>query len=233
MSNSSSDAVIDVRQVCCHMIQLRLGIHLRAPAEPPDALPARYVRIQAASPPPTRAGGPWEDGILVDDGMETRPLLPTDADDPWKRRGVDWVTGIASLDQPKPSTIVLDRWLVLPARRAQLAVLPERAEARAAPAPASFTALNEVDPRGFLSVPYPLPRVDGRPVPEISVDYSGEYTLPWTRQLMPDGWVAISLDRFCPPERDSADYIAQVEDCTRLPLRSPHEPPRKGDQAGG
>lgn len=148
--------------------------------------------------PCTRDGGPWELGIRVKDGTEDgQPLRVADGDDSWKRRGVFHLEGIASLDQPTPNTIVLDRWMAVPAVQAH---------------PTTFTFTNQVDQRGFLSVSYPQPHIGDDGVTPVGVAYFEQYTLHWARHLPPGAWVAISFDRFWPPERDSADYIAQVED---------------------
>jgi hypothetical protein len=208
MSHAGSDAVFDFLQVCRNGIRLKFG--LRVPTLPQGdsqkPLHAIYRRIQAASPPSTRDGHPWEFGIRVYDGTKDgQPLRVADGDDSWKRRGVFHLEGIPSLGQPTPNTIVLDRWLAVPAARAQ---------------PTTFAFTNEVDQRGFLSVSYPQPPIGDDGVTPVSVAYFEQYTLDWTRELSPGAWVAISFDRFWPPERDSADYIAQVED-RMLPPRGP------------
>jgi hypothetical protein len=200
MSHAGSDAVFDFLQVCRDGIQLELGV--RAPIHSQDApekrLRAIYRRVQAASPPPARDGRPWELGIRVKDGTEDgQPLRVADGDDSWKREGVFHLEGIPSLDQPTPNTIVLDRWMAVPAVQAH---------------PTTFAFTNEVDQRGFLSVSYPQPQIGDDGVTPVGVAYFEQYTLYWARQLPPGAWVAISFDRFWPPERDSADYIAQVED---------------------
>ncbi len=172
MPIAGADAVWDALQVCRNGIQLKFGV--RVPTHPQGSpekqLRAIYRRIQAASPPPTRDGRPWEYGIRVkDDTEDGQPLRVADGDDSWKR--------------------------------------------------VAFT--NEVDQRGFLSVSYPQPHIGDDGVTPVGVAYFEQYTLHWARQLPPGAWVAISFDRFWPPERDSADYIAQVEDGMLPAARGP------------
>ena len=209
MPIAGADAVWDALQVCRNGIQLKFGV--RVPTHPQGSpekqLRAIYRRIQAASPPPTRDGRPWEYGIRVkDDTEDGQPLRVADGDDSWKREGVFHLEGIPSLDQPTPNTIVLDRWMAVPAVQAH---------------PTTFAFTNEVDQRGFLSVFYPQPHIGDDGVTPVGVAYFEQYTLHWARQLPPGAWVAISFDRFWPPERDSADYIAQVEDGMLPAARGP------------
>jgi hypothetical protein len=212
MPHAGADAVFDFPQVCRNGVRLNLGVRVATHPQgsPENRLRALYRRIQAASPPPTRDGRPWEHGIRVKDSTEDgQPLRVADGDDSWKRRGVFHLEGIPSLDQPAPSTIVLDRWLAVPAVQAN---------------PTTFAFTNEVDQRGFLSVSYPQPLTGDAGVTPVGVAYFEQYTLYWTRQLPPGAWVAISFDRFWPPERDSADYIAQVEDRMLPSPRGPGSP---------
>jgi len=207
MPHAGQDAVFDFLQVCRNGIRLKFGVRVPThPQGPPEKrLRAIYRRIQAAAPPPTRDGRPWELGIRVKDGTEDgQPLRVADGDDSWKRRGVFHLEGIPSLDQPTPNTIVLDRWLAVPAVEAH---------------PTTFAFTNEVDQRGFLSVSYPQPPIGDAGVTQVGVAYFEQYTLDWSRELSPGAWVAISFERFWPPERDSADYIAQVEDRMLPPPR--------------
>jgi hypothetical protein len=198
--HAAPDAVFDVLRVCRNGIRLRFGVR---PPTLPQGLPEKrlraiYRRIQAACPPPTRDGRSWEYGIRVKDGTENgQPLRVTDGDDSWKRQGVFYLEGISSLDQPAPGTIVLDHWLTLPAVQAS---------------PTTFIFTNEVDQRGLLSASYPQPLIGEEGVTRVGVAYFGECTFYWSRELPPHAWVAISFDRFWPPERHSADYIAQLED---------------------
>jgi hypothetical protein len=209
MPHAGADAVFDLLQVCRNGIRLKFGVRVTTLPQGVSQKPLRaiYRRIQAASPPSTRDGHPWEFGIRVNDGTKDgQPLRVADGDDSWKRRGVFHLEGIPSLDQPTANTIVLDRWLVVPAAQAH---------------PTTFAFTNEVDQRGFLSVSYPQPPIGDDGVTPVSVAYFEQYTIDWTRELSPGAWVAISFDRFWPPERDSADYLAQVEDRILPPRRGP------------
>jgi hypothetical protein len=205
-ADHSSDAAIDVLRVCRDGIRFRFALELHVPRFHPEgppgkALPTRYQWIQAASPPPTRDGAPWEDGIRINDGTrEDRAFRPTDpgGDDAWRQYGVFCEEGAPSLDRPKPDTIVLHQRLAVPFEWARKIPFHQKG----------------VRLKGFLSVPYPLELpdddvVDG--VVYVGVNYFGEYTLAWTRPLKQGAWVAISFDDFHPPERGSADYIVQVE----------------------
>jgi hypothetical protein len=204
--HAAPDAVFDFPRVCRHGFQLKFGVRLpvRREGSSDGRLRAVYTRIQAASPPPSRDGLDWEFGIRVNDDTENgQPLRTADGDDSWKRHGVFYLEDAPSLDQPAPDTIVLDRWLAVPA-------------VQAIPTTVAFT--DKVDQRGFLSGSYPQPLVrDGRVTP-VPVDFYGEYELRWSEPLQAGTWVAISFDRFWPPERRSAEYIAQVGDC-----KPPHE----------
>jgi hypothetical protein len=82
---------------------------------------------------------------------------------------------------------------------------------QAVPTTLAFT--DEIDQRGFLSGSYPQPPVEAGRVTRVPVDFYGEYELRWSGTLPAGTWVAISFDRFWPPERSSAEYITQVEDC--------------------
>jgi hypothetical protein len=198
-----SDAVINVQQVCSHGIRLLYGAQIDHPVynrlhpQPPgkEPVPTLYRLIQAASPPPSRSGKPWEHGLFVNE----QPLDPNN--DNWQQ-GVTPRPGIPSLGQPKPFTIILDEWLTLPHRRGEM-------------------PLTDGDPLGFLSVPYLQPRSDSVVVNYRNPNPDG-YTLHWHRPLATRSWVAISFDRFWPPERDSADYIAQIKECTGKNCIEPH-----------
>jgi hypothetical protein len=206
--HASPDAVFDFLRVCGHGVQLQFGV--RPPLQRRDSagrrLRAVYIRIQAASPPPGRDGLDWDFGIRVNNGTEDGQALP-EAGDRWRRRGVFFLEDVPSLDQPSPGSIVLDRWLAVPAVQVN---------------PTTLTFTNKIDQRGFLSGSYPQPLVEDGRVNRVPVDFYGEYALAWSRELAPDTWVAISFDRFCPPERRSAEYLASVGDC---------DPPH--DRAGG
>ena len=117
--------------------------------------------------------------------------------------------GGAPLGQPDPRTIVLDRWFVVPR----------------APDHAQPFSLGPAGPKGgplsFRSIPYPDPTdpTDGKTLSQVEVDYClptapFEITpVPFDREvnIAVDGvWVAVSLERFFPPERASAESIVRV-----------------------
>jgi hypothetical protein len=209
MPHSSSDAIIDVLRTGCDGIRFRFAAQLHLPSFGRTGPPKRAhttlyrVWIQAASPPPDRtstAGAtPWEQGIRVQDGSQaglpfTAPTLGPGQDNRWKQLGVFLDKNIAALGTPDSTTIVLDQGLTLSFEWGR-----------------EIAFRDEVDPLGFLSVPYPQPPMTGT-VTNVGVNYYGEYTLAWRRRLQPGAWVALSFDRFRPPQRKSADFITQVED---------------------
>jgi hypothetical protein len=200
MSHAGSNAVFDFLQVCPHGVNFILGVYRPSnpQASPGYLLRAIYRRVQAASPPPRRAdGSAWESGILLKDGQALDPSSPSAA---WRNQGVRFVEDIASLDQPPPGTIVLDRWV----------------QVRADPVNRPFTG--RVDPLGFLSASYPQPVIGPTGVAHVPVDYNEEHDLEWSIRLEPGSWVAISFDRFWPPERESVEYIAQIQEkCVHPP----------------
>jgi hypothetical protein len=208
MSHAGGDAIFDFVRICRHGVKLVFGV--TPPTDPKASrerrLPALYRRIQAASPPPARADGrPWEFGILFEDGAKNlQPLRLAIGDDSWKQRVPIFVEDIASLGQPKPGKIVLDEWLRVPAE------------------PINRLFTTGPDPRGFLSASYPQPKTGEDGATHVRVDYNAEFDLEWSRP--PEKrWVAFSFDRFQPPERESVEFIGQIqEDC---------DPPHQ--QAGG
>lgn len=212
MSHSSSDAAIEVITVCRDGIRFRFGAELHLPEQPgytpprppEDALPALYdkYRITAASPPPRRNGGPWQKGLYV--AHESRPAFDPDSSaetvsGQWQQHGITWDDPIPPLDQPPLETIVLDQ------------ALPVQFEWKR-----TMTFEKAPDPLGFLSVPYKQPYDYDPEYKSVGVNYYGEYTLAWNKPLSPGAWVAISFDRFERPDRESADYITQVQDCNLL-----------------
>lgn len=200
--HASPDAVFDFQRVCRDGLQFKFGV--RPPRQRQGAsgrrLRAVHTRVQAASPPPDRGGGlDWDFGIRIHDGTENGLPLRAALGDRWRRRGVFYLEDAPALSQPRPDTIVLDRWLAVPA-------------VQAVPTTLAFTS--NIDQRGFLSGSYPQPPVEDGRVTHVQVDFYGEYDLCWSKPLAAGTWVAISFDRFFPPERRSAEYIAQVqEDC--------------------
>jgi hypothetical protein len=200
MGEGSKDGVLEPRSATPERLAFRLGLQFRDPLRPAppqgSLLPARYVRIQVASPPPRRVDDTeWEQGLRVSSGA------PFDPRNPPADGKVSPLHGIAPLGQPSPRTIVLDRWLAVPA------VPPIRALTR------TFT-LGPPDPGSqpvsFLSVPYPAPGIDGIPLQVAGVTYYCEYELDFDHRAEED-WIAVSLDRFFPPERGSADYIVHAK----------------------
>jgi hypothetical protein len=209
MPHSSSDAIIDVLRIGCDGIRFRFAAQLHLPSfgrdgPPEQALTTLYgVWIQAVSPPPQRTSAagatPWEQGIRVRGGSQaglpfTASTLGPGQDNRWKQLGVSLDENIAALGTPDPATIVLDQGLTVPFEWGR-----------------EIAFRDEVDPLGFLSVRYSQPPMTG-PVTNVGVNYYGEYTLAWRWRLQPGAWVALSFDRFRPPERKSADFITQVED---------------------
>jgi hypothetical protein len=203
MPQAGSDAVFHFLRVCAHDVLFIFGVRPPPASQGarPERLRALYTRIQVASPPPGRVDNlPWEFGIRVNDAVEEegRPLNPAAADASWKQQGVFQVKGIPSLDQPDPGDILVDQWLTVRA-------------AKDDPTTVRFT--KELDPRGFLSAWYPQPELNEHGEAQVEVDYYGEYQIPWPRALPVNSWLAISFDRFWPPERESVEYIAQVGEC--------------------
>jgi hypothetical protein len=204
-----SDAAIEVLKVGRDGIRFRFGAELRLPGEkyepprpPSDALPVKRFWVTAASPPPTRDGLPWESGLLLNDptaqGAPTA-FQPTGRSqggtEKWQLYGVNWDEGILPLDEPPPGTIVLNQALLVPFEWEREMVVNRNP-----------------DPLGFLSIAYEQPDEKAEST-SVGVNYYGEYTLPWSKRLNPGDWVAISFDRFTPPERKSADFITQVQPC--------------------
>jgi hypothetical protein len=203
MPHAGSDAVFDFLRVCAHDVLFILGVRPPAASQGarPERLRALYTRVQVASPPPRRVDNlPWEFGIRVNDPreLEGRPFDPAAADASWKQQGVFQVKGVPSLDQPDPGDILVDTWLTVSAAKEDLTTL-------------RFT--KGLDQRGFLSAWYPQPELDERGEALVPVDYYGKYHLRWPRTLPRNSWLAISFDRFWPPERESVEYVAQVGDC--------------------
>jgi hypothetical protein len=195
------DGVLDFLSVTPGRIAFLLGVQFRDPrrARPNSLLTARYVRVQVASPPPSRVDGTaWAKGLVV------RGDGPFDPDNPPAHAPVLPVDGIAPLGQPDPETIVLDRWLAVPATPTKA---PPQTFTMTAPDPKAG------EPMSFLSVRYPDPRPEGVPLAEAAVDYHNEVDIDLDREIniaVHGVWIAVSLDRFFPPERASADYIVRV-----------------------
>ena len=207
-SQGSPDGVLDLLSAGSERLTFRLGVAFRDPLRPPpppgSLLPARYVQVQVASPPPPRVDGTsWDDGLRLSDGRPFDPSRP-----PADGRVVP-VTGIAPLGRPDPRTIVFDRWLVLPA------VSPTRALTRTF---AFDTADPTETPLSFLSVFYPGLAADT--VAGVSYYTDGELVFDRPLDTAVDGmYFAVSLGCFFPPERPSADYIVRVTPSKNRPRR--------------
>jgi hypothetical protein len=206
MSHAAGDAVLDEiwawRDNGAVKLQFRLGVgFLRADAEisSESRLPPRYFRIQVASPPPPRSDDTsWEEGLQIDDGTaDGAPFVP----DEWgpQRPSVFPLGGLSPLGLPEPDTLRFDQWIAVPAANRRSVF--------------TFTVNGVNAPAGdnhFVSVAYPRPIVDGEPLDDVSVTYLTEQTIPLSGDV--GRWIAISLDRFYPPGRSSADYIVVVSD---------------------
>lgn len=215
MSHSTKDAAIEVIRVGRDGIRFRFGAELHLPEGPDDppydpprppgeslqAEPSRW-RITAASPPPTRDSQHWAWGLTLGAGGGESPVAfdPVGVGGPdWRTVGIGWTEVIPALDEPAAETIVLDKELPLAFEWGR-----------------EMTFRNEPDPLGFLSVWYRQPFEYEPPLTSVGVNFYGEFTLAWRRPLSPGDWVALSADGFKPADRDSADFITQVEDCNVL-----------------
>jgi hypothetical protein len=197
VGQATNDGVLEIWDAGSDHLTIRLGVQVRDPEREVELLPARYVRLQVASPPPRRVDGTtWVEGLVTNNGDQFDPdTAPADVE-------VLPLGGIAPLGQPDPRTIVLDRWFAVPValKRAPIFTL----------GPAGPVG----GPLSFPSVPYPDPRIDGKTLLEAEVDYLYERKrVDFDREvnLADNGvWVAISTERFFPPERASADSIVRL-----------------------
>jgi len=196
--------VLDFLSAGREQLTFRVGLQFRDPLQPPpppgSVLPFRYIRVQVASPPPQRVDGTrWMDGLRDSRGN------PFDPDNPPEDGEVSALQGIAPLGQADPATIVLDRWLAV------AAVPPRQALTR------TFILLGTPNPPegplSFLSVPYPDPSINGTRLTEAGVAYyraGAHFAFDRSVDAADGDYVAVSLDRFFPAERASADYIVRV-----------------------
>jgi hypothetical protein len=202
-NQAGSDGVLDPVRAYPDRLQYRLGLQFRLPRSPSAAsLPARYVRVQIASPPPHRIGGErWRTGLLVKTKDGTRDFDPDGSD--WTDFEVFPKTGIPGLATPDPETLVFDQWIAVPAvpaTRALTSVFTLTAPGlRGAPA------------NHFLSVGYVQPVLGGAPLDVAGVSYYRQDILDFEFDRTAKEWLAISFDLFRPGPRDSADYIVKVE----------------------
>ncbi|MFC7534230.1 hypothetical protein [Actinoplanes sp. GCM10030250] len=190
-----SDAAFELVGACVHALRFAVGTPLDYPyaaasiatTNPPPAL---YRRVLVASPPPSREGKPWHTGLTV----KEQPFQPdTHAD---QLAEVRLEEGIASLDLPDPQGIVLDRWFSVPRQQGTMSF------------PGSDFG------RCLLSVQYWSPAEPGVESVTKQVDYYGTYRMEFDPPLTED-WIAVSIDNFWPPERDSADLLIPLceSDC--------------------
>jgi len=196
MGQPSSDAAFELVGACIHSLRFAVGAPVGYPDAPaPFATenppPALFRRVQVASPPPGREGKPWWTGMTLDG----KPFEP----DGWFDRlaDVQHDDGIPSLDAADPDTVVLDRGISMPRRRHTMYF----------PGPDRGRYLCSI----FYWTGIPPNADEGHAV----VDYYDEYRMEWDRTPT-DRWVAVSLDAFRPPERDSGDLIIPLGDCDEL-----------------
>ena len=194
MGVALSDVAVELVGACVHAVRFAVGTPLGYPyaaagiatTNPPPAL---YRRVQVACPPPDRDGEPWQTGMILDD----KPFQPNALSDRLAEVRLDET--ISSLDLPDPERIVLDRWFSIPRRTGTMAF----------PGPDQGRCL--------LSVHYWNPAVDADEPTTTKVDYYGVETLKFDHTLPVGAWIAVSIDNFWPPERDSADLLVPLRDC--------------------
>jgi hypothetical protein len=159
-----------------------------APITTDNPPPALFRRVQVASPPPGRDTKPWWTGLNLDG----KPFQPNGLND--RLAEVRHDEGIPSLDAADPDTVVLDTNVAIP-RHQHTMYFPGADRGRY-----------------LCSIFYWTGIPDGAEEGEAVVDYYGEYRLDWDRTPK-DRWVAVSLDGFFPPERDSGDIIIPLGAC--------------------
>lgn len=193
MSQPSSDSAFEVFGACIHSLRIALGAPVGypdAPApfatdNPPDAL---FRRVTVASPPPGRQGRPWWAGMTLDG----KPFQPNGWSD--RLAEVQHDDGIPSLDAADPESVALDRILTMPRRRKTM----------------NFPG--EDIGRYLCSIFYWTGIPPNANEANVEVEYYDRYRLDWDRTPK-DNWVAVSLDGFWPPERDSGDIIIPLGAC--------------------
>jgi len=196
MSVGTSDAAFELVGACVHSLRFVFGGPIGYPYASPlpgdrDGAPeALFRRIQVVSPPPTRAGEPWQTGMK----LAQQPFDPDTG--AGKLADVTCEEGIPSLDAADPGTVVLDEWFRVGRREAQV----------------DFPG--EDQGRYVLSIRYwsPIPEGQARTRKTVAY-YNDDLTMEWSRDVSVGDWIAISFDAFFPPERDSADLILQITDC--------------------
>jgi hypothetical protein len=188
-----SDAAFELLGACVHSLRFGFGGPLDYPYAPArlateNPPPALFRRLVAASPPPSRAGAPWQTGMTLDG----RLFDPSDRSAELDK--VRYDEGTASLDAPDPAQIVLDRYFSV-ARQQQKVSFPGPDRGRY-----------------LLSIPYwsPIPPSAEDVVKE--VEYYGIFRMDWSKRPE-SNWVAVSFGEFWPAERDSADVIIPLGEC--------------------
>ena len=217
-NQAASDAVLEPLNVYSDGIQFRLGVGFRSPRQAPSPTgalpPARYLRVQIASPPPDRIregrASTWYDGLRVVDVKGERQFRPEGSD--WADYAVFPATGIPHLGPPDPNTILFDQCVAVPA------VLATEALARVfkiAGPRAGDTAI--------ISVPYDLPILEGKTAEWAGVSYYMLDMFEFEFERAAGKWLAVSFEQFQPERRrPSADYILKVDErgsITELPQK--------------
>ena len=197
----SSDAAVDILRVCRDGIRFQYYGQLQLPrygrSVPTAALPSLDVWVQVATPPPNRVdGAPWQQGMLRQDGEPWRQdqlAIVARGGNGWQQHGVGWPYDTPALGRPPLENTILHQQISVPFGW----MLDVR-----------FPAEGEIDQVCFLSQPYEVGKepLSGR---RVGVNYFGTFTLPWTREVDVDDWVAVSFERFA-ENRTSVDYIAPV-----------------------
>jgi hypothetical protein len=202
MSHAVSDAIMQPLAICHCRIRFNLGVQFRLVDKPlKEPLGARYLRMQAAPPDRRVDRTAWPSGLKVkaeDDG----PDLDFNPGDPgWEHRDVYPLEGISPLGLPEPETLVVDRWVTVPPVPDNVKIQP-------------VIALGNVADEAphFVSVAYPPPGLGNQQLVDVGFYYYlSEKVVRFNREAR--DWLAVSFDRFWPPERSSADYILPVDDC--------------------
>ncbi|MET0419027.1 MAG: hypothetical protein ABW022_23690 [Actinoplanes sp.] len=193
MGQPSRDAVFELHGACVHSLRFSFCAPLDYPYAPAKVAddnppPALFRRLQAASPPPTRKGAPWQATMTLD-GQPFDPTGPLD-----RLAEVKNEEGADSLDAPEPETVVLDWYFDVPRNRHTVA-FP-----------------GEDEGRYLLSIPYWNPVTETGQTVTKEVDYFATHRVPWAKKPK-STWVALSFDNFWPTERDSADLLIPLTTC--------------------
>jgi hypothetical protein len=192
----------------------RLGLQFHLLSEAPlrkGLEPVRRLRLQVASPPPKRLDGSnWFDGLRVNDGTERGRAFDR-GDEIWRELGVfapeknelKNEMGLRNLCVPDPDTLIFNEIIEVPlvdaSRQRRTATTLLRS---------GEPVVGEAD--HFLSVYYETPVINGVRLTAAAVTYHIQGTLAFIRDA--DEWIAASLTEFEPENRESADYIAPVDE---------------------